>query len=95
MLRRLLGTDLIIRKLRTMEEHMATAAEQLNQLNAAVQDIANDVRVLLNEDREAFSEEGQAAFDRLQARLSDLDVEVGDRDGSDTPPVEPTEPPTT
>jgi hypothetical protein len=73
-----------------LETLMATAAEQIDALTAKVDDLAADVRVVVAE-RENLSPAGQAAVDRLNAKLTDLDTEVGDADGSDTP-VEPEQP---
>lgn len=74
-----------------LETTMATAAEQLAQLDGRFDDFAADVRAKLDvlaAERENFSPEGQAAFDALADKLSALDTEVGDADGSDVPPVE-------
>lgn len=81
-----------------LETTMATAAEQLAQLDGRFDDFAADVRAkldVLGAERENFSEAGQAAFDALAVKLAALDTEVGDADGSDVPaepetPAEPT-----
>lgn len=75
-----------------MEEFMATAAEQLNALSAKLDDLIADVRAALEAlaaERENLTPAGQAALDALTAKVDAFDAEVGDADGSDTPPVEP------
>lgn len=68
---------------------MATAAEQLNELSAKVDDLVADVRALVDQleaERENLTEAGQAALDGLVAKVDAFDAEIGDADGSDTPP---------
>lgn len=68
---------------------MASEVEQLTALSAKVDDLIADVRAaveLLEADRANFSEPGQEAFDALAAKVAAFDAEVGDADGSDTPP---------
>lgn len=89
-------------QLTRMENMMATAAEQINELttkidgiSALVTDIKADFDTLLaamNAERENLTEAGQAALDAANARadetaakVSELDVAVGDADGSDNP----------
>ena len=71
-----------------LETRMATAAEQIDALIAKFDDLVADVRVVVAE-RENLTPAGQAAADRLAAKLDAFDTEIGDADGSDTPPVEP------
>ncbi len=81
----------VIDRLNQLEVRMATAAEQIDALSAKVDDIAADFAALvtaLNAERENLTEAGQAALDAANAKLTALDVAVGDADGSDTPPVE-------
>lgn len=81
---------LVLNKLTTLEELMATAAEQITALSAKVDDIAADFTALvaaLAVERENLTEAGQAALDVANAKLAALDAEVGDADGSDTPPA--------
>lgn len=90
-LRRLLGleqlgeiTALLIR----LENHMATAREQLNDLSAKVDDFVADFRAFRDAaqaDRQNLSPEAQEAFDSLAAKVDAFDTEVGDADGSDQP----------
>jgi hypothetical protein len=75
-------------ELRKLGRHMATATEQLTALSAKVDDLVADVRAALavinNDD---LSTDAQAALDAVNAKLDAFDTEVGDADGSDTPPV--------
>lgn len=94
-IRAYLGTDAIPR----MEQEMATAKAQLEQLNTKVDDLIADVRAArdtLAQERENLTTGGQAAFDTLSAKVDAFDAEVGDADGSDTvtppAPVEPENP---
>lgn len=77
-----------------MENTMANEAEQINTLSGKVDDLIADVRALvgiLTADRENLGPDGQAALDALSAKVDAFDAEVGDADGSDTPPAEPVE----
>lgn len=88
---------LIINHLNHLESMMATEAEQLNALSAKFDDLVADVRAALAAlvaQRDNLSVEGQAALDALVAKVDAFDAEVGDADGSDTPPPEPTPEPT-
>ena len=88
--RKLLGTDVlqgIPALLIRMENHMASARDQLDALSAKVDDIAADVRVIQAKAGQ-LDDEGQAALDRLTDKLSAFDTEVGDADGSDAPASE-------
>jgi uncharacterized coiled-coil protein SlyX len=73
-----------------LEIRMATEAEQLTALSAKVDDLISDVRAALaalTADRDNLGPDGQAALDTLTAKVDAFDAEVGDADGSDTPPV--------
>lgn len=73
-----------------LEEFMATEAEQFAALDAKVDDLIADVRAalaILTAERDNLGAEGQAALDALNAKVDAFDAEVGDADGSDTPPV--------
>lgn len=90
------GIDLspVLTRLEHLENLMATEAEQITALSAKVDDVINDVRAalaILTADKANFSVEGQAAFDALSAKVDAFDAEVGDADGSDTPPEAPVE----
>ena len=77
-------------QLTRMEHSMATEAEQITALEAKVDDVIADVRAalaILVAERADLSPEGQAALDALTAKVEAFDAEVGDADGSDTPPV--------
>lgn len=94
-LRRLLGleqlgeiTALLIR----LENHMATAREQLDTLNGKLDDLVADFQAFRDAsaaDRQQFSPEAQEAFDRLSAKVDAFNSEVGDADGSDTAATPP------
>ena len=83
--------DHIHHHLHQIGQRMATEAEQLNALSAKVDDLVADVRAALealaNAPDTTLGADGQAAFDALGAKLDAFDAEVGDADGSDTPPV--------
>jgi uncharacterized coiled-coil protein SlyX len=72
-----------------LEEHMATEVEQFTALSTKFDDLVADVRAALEALATAVSPEGQAILDSLNARLDAFDTEVGDADGSDTPPPPP------
>jgi outer membrane murein-binding lipoprotein Lpp len=96
-IRRLLGLDqlgeitaLLIR----LENHMATAREQLDNLSGKVDDIMADVRAFRDAteaNREQLSPDAQEAYDRLSAKVDAFNTEVGDADGSDTVPGDDTD----
>ncbi|MBF9135295.1 hypothetical protein I0C86_41325 [Plantactinospora sp. S1510] len=93
--RHYLGLDEIDHLLTELERRMATAAEQLDTLSTKVDDLVADVRAALDAleaDRENLTPDGQAALDRLTAKVDAFDTEIGDADGSDTPPAPPAEP---
>jgi uncharacterized coiled-coil protein SlyX len=76
-------------QLTRMENTMATEAEQLTALSTKVDDLVADVRAALAAlaaDRDSLGPDGQAALDSLTAKVDAFDAEVGDADGSDTPP---------
>lgn len=84
----------------TAAEQINTLSTKVDGLSAVVADVHADFTALLNAmnaERENLTADGQAALDAANAKLdataqqlADLDVAVGDGDGSDTPPVEPT-----
>ena len=76
-------------QLNRLESMMANEAEQINALSAKVDDLVSDVRAaleILRAERDNLGEAGQAAFDELAAKVDAFDTEIGDADGSDTPP---------
>jgi hypothetical protein len=75
-----------------MEIHMANEVEQLNAIKARLVDVHDDVKARLEQVRGEVSAEGQTALDEVVAAIDNFDAEIGDADGSDTPPVDPTEP---
>ncbi len=74
-------------RIRRLECQVATQEEMLDALGGRIDDLAADIRVILDEDRTKFSEAGQAAYDRLAAKVEALDATVGDQDGSDNAAV--------
>jgi uncharacterized coiled-coil protein SlyX len=73
-----------------LEELMATEAEQITALSTKLDDVIADVRAalaILTAERDNLGTEGQAALDSLSAKLAAFDTEIGDADGSDTPPT--------
>ncbi len=88
LIRHWLGTD----RITNLEELMATAKQQLEDLSARFDDFTADVRAALatlTAERENLSADAQTALDTLNAKLEAADTEVGDADGSDVPPVDP------
>lgn len=98
-----LGTDRIRHleaAMATAAEQINTLAGKVDGISAVVTDVHADFSALvaaMQADRENLSPTGQAALDAANtkldeagAKLADLDVAVGDADGSDTPPAEPT-----
>jgi len=83
----------------TAAEQINALSGKVDALTAAVADVHADFTALvnaMNAERENLTAAGQAALDQANAKvdtattaLHDLDVEVGDADGSDTP-AEPT-----
>jgi len=83
-------------------EEISKLGGRFDELAAAVTDIHADyeaLRAAMEADRENLSADGQAALDAAQSKadatrqlLVDLDVAVGDADGSDTPPADGGEP---
>jgi uncharacterized coiled-coil protein SlyX len=79
----------VLARLDQLEATMATETEQLTALSAKIDDVISDVRAalaILTAERDNLGTEGQAALDALNAKLDAFDAEVGDADGSDTPP---------
>src|SRR5678815_790697 len=75
-------------ELRKQGRLMATATEQLTALSAKVDDLVADVRAALAViNGDTLSTEAQAALDGVTAKVDAFDAEVGDADGSDTPPI--------
>jgi hypothetical protein len=77
----------------TQAEQISTLSGRVDGLTSIVGDVAADFKAFrdaVEADRENLSPSGQAALDAantsldtLQARVAELDVEVGDADGSD------------
>jgi hypothetical protein len=77
----------------------ANISTQLDTFAAGLTDIAADVAVLLTKaaqagvftpEEQALADAVQGKFDAVHTGLSNLNDEVGDQDGSDNPPAEPT-----
>jgi hypothetical protein len=93
LIRHWLGTD----RIPHLEELMAKATTQLNELKSAFSDFSTDVDAKLDQLLAAQGElqpDAQAVFDEIKAAVRAADEKVGDADGSDTPtvPTEPTDP---
>lgn len=89
-LQRLEGSQRRIEQFLTrMEIAMANEMEQLNSIKGKLADVHADVKAKLDQVRAEVSPEGQAAFDEIAAALDSFDAEIGDADGSDTPPATP------
>ncbi len=79
----------------TAAEQITALADKISAQGAVIVDIAADFRALreaMQAERENLTPAGQAALDEantqadaVSARLAELDTEVGDGDGSDTP----------
>lgn len=93
-----------LKELNTMakqSEEIGKLGDRFGSLASVVTDIHSDfeaLRAVLEAERDNLSPDGQAALDAANAKadalaqqLQDLDVEVGDADGSDIP-TGPTEP---
>jgi chromosome segregation ATPase len=77
----------ITRTLHRIEAHMSKQSEQIDAVSAQIDAIAADVQILV--DRPTGDDpEVQAAIDRLSQKVGALQTEVGDQDGSDTPPAD-------
>ena len=79
----------LARRTLRLEQKMATAKQQLDTLNTKVDDLVADVRAALDTlrgERDNLNPDAQAALDSLAAKVDAFDSEVGDADGSDTPP---------
>ena len=76
-----------------LETTMATAAEDLAGLKADLTDFFADMDAKLDQLVEAqgtLNPEAKALFDEIKATVAAKDAEMGDADGSDPEPVEPT-----
>lgn len=84
------GFTALIKQFTRMEKAMASAKDQIDALSAKVDDLAADVRAKAG----TLDPEAQASLTALVEKVSALDSEVGDADGSDTvaAPSEPTDP---
>lgn len=83
--------DITVR-LDRLEQIMTSAAEQIDGVTTKVDDLIDDVRAaldILRGQAGKLDEAGQEALARLDAKVTAFDAEVGDANGSDTPPVEP------
>ena len=87
------GVGYAIYRIHRMERLMATQNEQLTALAESLGGFFADVDAKLdqlNAQTEDFTPEAQATFDSIKALVAAKHAEIGDADGSDTPPVEPT-----
>lgn len=84
----------------TGAEQISQLSAKVDTLSSVTTDIAADFaafKTAMEAERENLTAAGQAALDEANAKLgqvsgklADLDVAIGDADGSDTPPAEPT-----
>jgi division protein CdvB (Snf7/Vps24/ESCRT-III family) len=82
-------------KIDTLGVLVATAKQQLDELKAQLADTTADVLAKLDQLTQqlgTLDPDAQATLDEIKAGVQQLDDAVGDADGSDTPPVEPTSP---
>ncbi|MEU8158027.1 hypothetical protein AB0B94_30610 [Micromonospora sp. NPDC048986] len=105
-LRLLITMPLIVKRTETImattAEQITELGNKFDALGAVTTDILADFRAFRDamladlenptEAEQAAIDEANAKLDAHIARLGELEVEVGDADGSDTPPVEPVEP---
>lgn len=80
----------VVAQLNRMETRMTAESDAIDAVTAKVDDLVADVRAalaILTTERDSLGAEGQAALDTLNAKVDAFDAEVGDADGSDTPPV--------
>lgn len=77
----------------TVDETLAAQNAALDTVTAQLADLAADVAVLvageLTTEQQAVADGIAAKLAAVSSGLATLDTSVGDRDGSDTPPVEP------
>ncbi len=100
----LTGINRLENLMATAAEQITALADKISTQGAVIVDIAADFRALreaMQAERENLTPAGQAALDEantqadaVNTRLAELDDEVGDADGSDTPetPVDPEAP---
>lgn len=84
------------RKMSEIDEHLSATDATLTAVSTTLTDVAADVQVLLDAGASGFTAEQRVLAGSVTARLAAvstalaaLDVAVGDRDGSDTPPPPP------
>jgi hypothetical protein len=83
---------ILTEQLLPLKELIMTEAEAIGALDAKVTDLIADVRAAiaaLEAERDELGPAGQAALDTLTAKVAAFDAEIGDADGSDTPPPTP------
>ena len=83
---------IILIALQRLEALVSQETDAIAGLDAKVTDLIDDVRALrdaLQAQIGDLTPEATAALEALNAKLDAFDAEVGDADGSDTPPVEP------
>lgn len=79
--------------LRRMETIMSAEVDALNEIKTRLADIHDDVKARLDVVAGELSEEGKSEVEAIKSALDSFDAEIGDADGSETPPVdEPADP---
>ena len=77
------------KRLYRMEFAMAKQSDAIGALSVKWDSVVADIRALLVTIGEEVSPAGQAALDDINTKLDAFHTEIGDADGSDTPPVDP------
>jgi hypothetical protein len=78
--------DMIHSLLKQMEKTMTQEVDALNEVKAKLVDLHEDVIARLNVAAGELSAEGKAEISSITDAITAFDAEIGDADGSDTPP---------
>lgn len=80
------GLDTVLAGITRLEQLMANETVVLGAISAKLDAIFADVRALLVSERAQLSDEGQVQADNIVGALDAFAAEIGDADGSETPP---------